>query len=215
MNTSKLARLINVHPDSIRRWATKEYNRFLSPSAVPGKGHQREFNPRDVAILLFVAVERTSGASREDITDRLARFEADGWDGLPDAPSDWFRADVDGTLPVAVAAEQSRVGAELAVLKNENTYLRDALVAAEERETRAQHELERLQASERASISQVHDLELELSQAHGDVEALRARLGAYAITGKEPISLALIVAVASIAGALLVLLSVVVTRLLF
>ena len=215
MNTGTLAKLLGTHPDTVRRWATKEYDRFLSPSAVPGKGHEREFSPRDVAILLFVSVERSSGASRASITDRLARFQSDAWQGLPDAPPEWFGSDQDGTLSVAVASEQARALVDLAVLQNEITHLRDALAAAEERETHARHELERLQASERASISQTHDLELQLSQAHGDVEALRARLAGYAITGKEPISLAVIILIASLAGAILVIVSFVVARLLF
>jgi outer membrane protein TolC len=115
---------------------------------------------------------------------------------------------------VAVAASKAYDVAQNTILRHELETARQQLEVAEERVVQLQQELDTLQVKKVSADTRVHTLELELSQARGEVAELRARLSAYAITGGDkPIPVALIILVSALAVAILVIVLLIVVRL--
>ncbi len=217
MNTATIARLIDVSPDTVRRWCdTRDYyGAFLSPGATPGDGIEREFNRHDLRVLHYIATERNfSKTPHELIKTALAGMQASGYAELPDVPDQWTAPPQDGRIAVNEASENAQQLAELTTLQIVNQTLREKLIDATERAERLQRDLDHLRSEKNVAETQVHSLELELERARGEVSTLQARLQSYAITGGErPIPVLLIILAALVVGALMVLITMVVVRL--
>lgn len=227
MNTKRLADLLGVHSDSVRRW-TARYSALMSDGATPPTGVAREYSQHDAAIMLYVATQREAQTPLEDIHDRLLEMQRNRWEGLPQPPPEWFvpTSKIQTAIEVPPDADDEEIHtrfmvkraaefAQLEVLKNELTHTRHELQQAQEHANQLQAKLDMLEASERASQGEVTDLRLQLSEANGKVAALEARLSAYAITGgDQPVPVALIIVSALLAGAVLVALALVLARVL-
>lgn len=209
---SSVARLVGTSPDSLRRWC-EEYAAFLSPSAVPPKGTERDFNTHDICILNYIGAQRKAHALHDEIREQLVTMQRDGWAGLPPLPEEWQDGPADGRIAVSEAAQHSQHLAEIAAQGIVIAQLRESLQGATERAERAERELSHLQASERATEAEKHELALELERARGEVSTLQARLAAYSITGDKPVSLPVLVAVTALAAVAVVLVVLVVVRL--
>jgi DNA-binding transcriptional MerR regulator len=212
MNVSSVARLVGTSPDSLRRWC-EEYAAFLSPSAVPPKGTERDFNTHDIRILNYIGAQRKAHALHDEIREQLVTMQRDGWAGLPPMPEEWQDGPADGRIAVSEAAQHSQHLAEIAAQGIVIAQLREALQDATGRAERAERELSHLQASERATAGEKHELALELERARGEVATLQARLSAYALTGDRPLPLAVIILVTALAVAAVVVVLLVVVRL--
>lgn len=213
MNVSSAARLVGTSPDSLRRWC-EEYAAFLSPSATPPKGVERDFNTHDLRILNYISAQRKAHALHDAIKDQLAAMQRDRWAELPPVPDDWQDGPADGRIAVSDAAQHSQHLAEIAAQGIVIAQLRESLQNATERAERAERELSHLQASERATEGEKHALEVELATARGEITTLQARLSAYALTGDRPLPLAVIVLVTALAAVVIVLVVFAVARLL-
>jgi DNA-binding transcriptional MerR regulator len=215
MRPTVLSRLLNVSGQTLRRW-TSDYRRFLSAGATPAKGKPRQLSEHDIRVLSLVATLRNAGYEPDKIIQRLEKEEAQGWEGLPDLPSEWAVAGE--TMSVALAASKAYDVAQNTILQRELESARQQLQIAEQRVDQLQQELETLRVEKTSSDSRVHALELELSQAHGEVATLQARLQSYALAygmGRDrPLPLVLVVAVTAVAAVLVVLVVFVVARLL-
>ena len=223
METKELADLLNVVPNTIRRW-TEEYHRFLSPTAHPPKGKNRVLTLHDARVLHYIKAARDTGQAPETIMARLESMMADDWRNLPDVPPEWDNPAE--TMTVVAAADRAYDLAALAVAQRELEMVQQALQEASARAENAELRVKDLEAeiaTQRATESvareefhqQLHTAQIELSQARGEVAELKARLSAYAITGGDkPIPVALIVLVTAVAAVLVVLLVFVVARLL-
>jgi chromosome segregation ATPase len=151
---------------------------------------------------MMVGSLRDMGRLQHEIEQELTQLQADGWQGLPDLPAEW--SGVGESVALDVAASRASELVQVAALQVELQHVKTALQAAQER-------VQALEAVEARN----HALELELSAARGEVRELQARLAAYAITGGgKPIPVALIVAVALLAGAVLVALAFILARVL-
>lgn len=73
-SVSQMARAINRTPPTVRAW-TKEFGDFLSPTANPPRGEERQFTEEDAAVLRTVATLRDQGIEYADIIAALDRGE--------------------------------------------------------------------------------------------------------------------------------------------
>ncbi len=212
MNVSSVARLVGTSPDSLRRWC-EEYAPYLSPSAVPPKGTERDFNTHDIRILNYIGAQRKAHALHDEIREQLVTMQRDGWAGLPPLPAEWDEPPADGRIAVSDAGQHAQHLAEIAAQGIVIAQLRESLQDATGRAERLEHELHHVQASERATEAEKHDLAIELERARGEVATLQARLSGYALTGDRPLPLAVIILVTALAAVAVVLLVLVVVRL--
>lgn len=203
MNPAAVAHYLNVAVDTIRRW-TKDYQEFLTPDALPGSGRNRSFAEHDLAVLIFIAGQRSTGVDSRTIKERLASMRANGWQGLPSVPPEWYGQE---TMPVAQAASRANELAQIAALQVELQYTREKLEAAEKRADALAAQLTTLEGSQTATAADLHQARLELERARGEVATLQARLGAYRLGGDKPVSpLVLIglIALVTVAAVLLI-----------
>lgn len=213
METKRLADWIGTHPDTIRRW-TKKYAPFLSNSATPKKGSSRVYTRHDAAVMQFIGAQRDAGLDLDDIYKRLVELRDQQWENLPAAPDVWFEQERDDAISLKVASERASELAQVAVLQNELTHTREMLQEAQQREFQLQHDLENLQASERASSGEIADLKLQLAQEQGNVAALKAQLQQYALGGNQPLPVGAIIVRVALVMVVIVLCVFVVARLL-
>ncbi len=222
MQPIDLAKLLSVTANTIRRW-TAEFYQYLTPQASPPPGKPRIYSEHDQRVFHYIAAARESNKPLETIHAQLEAMRADSWVGLPDLPPAW--RDQSEHMPVSLAASKAYDFAQIAVLQRDLEYTRaelqhatDRAESAEARVSDLQNTINAVRASEQATQAelqqQLHTAQLELSQARGEVETLRARLGAYAITGGDrPLPVALIILVSALAVAVLVIVLLIVVRL--
>jgi DNA-binding transcriptional MerR regulator len=214
-NVNSLAKLLGVSTDTVRRW-TREYAEFLSPTGSPTKGKMRVLNTTDMQILTFIAGQRSLGADKDAISNKLIVLRARDWQGLPDLPSEWDETQ-NSTVPVELAVARASEIAQIAVLQREVEHLNKSLEEAETRVKKLELELEDLRTQKETSERDKHALEIELEKARGEVTRLHAEQHAYDLaygfgTGK-PVSIALIISAALLIGILLVVVAALVLKL--
>ena len=118
MNTGSVARLLNVSPHTIYRWA-RTYRDFLHGDATPPDGLARLFCERDVQVLLFVAQLRREGMAHESIEKRLEAVVENGWKGLPKVPDDWQDTARNVIVPTSFVKRRGQEGVQLAHISKE------------------------------------------------------------------------------------------------
>jgi len=212
MNIAALAKELEVHGDTIRRWCS-DYRQFLSPTANPGKGQVRSLTRHDLAVMAFVAKLRKDQVSPHEIRQRLLDMQQSGWERLNEVPDEWLEEPADDDIPIALAEARAREIATIAALQTELTHVRTALDNAQKRAESLQSELDTMRESEGAAAGKIHALEVDLERARGEVAALEARLSAYAVTGDKPLSVAAIILVTALTVAVLLIVLLIVVRL--
>ncbi len=224
MNVAKLAELLDVHPDTVRRWAGKDYKQFMSPTATPQRGKTRVFTTTDAAVLSYIATMRTEGKPADEIHQRLVEMQSERWIDLPEVPTYWFSDSYEETMTVELAAVRASQVAQIAVLQTELEHTRlelqaaqDQLVEARSRVTNLEIELEALRASSetitRELQEQIHTREVELERAKQDVARFEGQLQQYSLGREKPINVGLIILVTAFVVAVLVIILLVVVRL--
>lgn len=83
MKPTELAKLLDVSPVTLRRWAGVEFSEFLSPTGAGQNGAHRSFSDQDARILGLVAEKKAKNASADDITAELRSLRSDDWRNLP------------------------------------------------------------------------------------------------------------------------------------
>lgn len=219
MNISTLAKLLNVHADTVRRW-THEYRQFMSPTATPGKGKTRQLVDNDLAVLAYIAHVREQDMSPDEIRGRLMEMQHDGWRDLPRVPEEWTLDSDDDSMPVALAAERASAIAQVAVLQTELQHVRaglestqQALEEAQQKVENLQTEIETLRGSHQVTESQLHQAQLELERAKADVARYEGQLMQYAVGSGRPVPVIVLVALTAVAVAVLLIVLLVVVRL--
>jgi DNA-binding transcriptional MerR regulator len=223
MQPNDIARLMGITSNTIRRWTT-EFYKYLTPQASPPKGKPRIYGEHDQRVFHFIKAARDKNKPLETIQAQLETMHADNWRGLPDIPAEW--REQSETMPVSLAASKAYDFAQIAVLQRDLEHTRaeletaqNALEAAQKRVIDLENDNARLRASQSVTDSefqaQLHAAQLEAEKQRGEVEALKARLSAYAITGGDkPIPVAVIVAVTALLAVAVVVLVFVVARVL-
>ena len=126
MNVAALAQLIDVHPDTVRRWC-KDYRQFMSSTATPQKGKTRVLTTHDAAVLSYVSTARDNNLDPQEILDRLTEMQTNGWSDLPQIPVEWFADPTEETMSVELAAVRASQVAQIAVLQKELEHTRTEL----------------------------------------------------------------------------------------
>lgn len=65
-SVSEVARLLGVEPAKVKRWA-KEFAEYLSLTAQPAKGEERQFSEADLRVLAVVAEHLELGNDVDDV----------------------------------------------------------------------------------------------------------------------------------------------------
>lgn len=199
MGPSEAARQTGVSPDTLRRWL-RDYAEFFSPSANPGGGRERHLTPHDQRLALLIANLRNSGLAHRDIQARLEESRAGGYEDLPPLPDQGV-----GSIPSDVAAARAKDLVDNAILQRELAHMQQALSQSQEQVKALEAELQEARTTGQGQTNRVHDLELELATARGELAALQARLEGYAFGGSRPIAPALLIMAALAAGAALLM----------
>jgi DNA-binding transcriptional MerR regulator len=214
MNTTRFCALAHITHSTLRNW-TATFAPFLSPQATPAKGKTRSLTDHDLRVLYLVSMLRDTGLGIADISLRLKDLQRDDWVGLPDLPAEW--ADPGESVSLGVAVSKAHDVAQIAVLQRDLEYTRAELQTALERADWLDQELTTLKADKAADVARLHALELELGQARGEVDTLRAELRAFTLAygmGRDhPLPLAVVVGVTALVAVAVVLISLVVLRL--
>ena len=71
---SEVARFLGVDPDKVKRWA-KEFAEYLSLTAQPAKGKERQFSEADLRVLAVVAEHLELGNDADDVHYALSSGE--------------------------------------------------------------------------------------------------------------------------------------------
>ena len=231
MQPNDLARLLNVSAHTMRRWCN-EFAPYLSPGAAPPKGNPRALNDHDQRVLMLVGSLRAMGQERDDILQRLDKERGNGWQSLPELPSEFSQVPMP-SVPVDQAASRAYDLAQLAALQTQVQYLgqrNQELAASLESAQKQVEELEELlshlreesmvterklrdesllaerQLREQASAAEQesHEVEVQLLQARAEVARLQGELKAYSLGCGGPVNVVLIVAGAVLFGVVLV-----------
>lgn len=210
MQPAELAHLLGVSANTVRRW-TRVFRKYLTPTGSPRPGAPRRLTPLDVRILRLVAQARAENQPQELIEETLDALQANDWRDLPEVPAEWEQPGETITLPAA--ASRAYDMAQIAVLQRDLEHVRGQLAAATERVTELEEALKSAEAAGYDKDTRLHELELELAAARGQVAELQARLSGFTLAGERALSPAALMLVAVAAGALLVLLAFVVLRL--
>ncbi|MBY0527703.1 MAG: helix-turn-helix domain-containing protein [Gemmataceae bacterium] len=67
---SEVARLLGVEPAKVKRWA-KEFAEYLSLTASPAKGQERQFSEADLRVLAVIADHLELGNGADDVHSAL------------------------------------------------------------------------------------------------------------------------------------------------
>lgn len=209
MQPQQLARKLNVTSNTIRRWC-ELYHPFLSPLASPPRGKTRVLSDLDVRVLTYIGTARDLGQPQELIEMRLKAMLDNDWRDLPDLP--WSQPEDMIAVPAAAALAGEMVA--VAVLQRDLEDTRQRLEASQQRVLDLENQIASVRASQDATDSQLHQAQLELERARGDVAELKARLSAYAITGgAAPLPVLLIAAVVALGVLVALVLLLIVVRL--
>ncbi len=82
--TSHVTKVFDVSPQTVRNWA-EEFSRYLSVSAAPGRGRNRQFSEDDFRVFALVAAMKKSGAPNDEIHVSLAAGQRGDLPPLPPA----------------------------------------------------------------------------------------------------------------------------------
>jgi len=69
--TKDVAQRFGVSPDTVRIWTT-QFSAYLSPTASPEKGRQRNFTEEDMEILALIAAMKGQGSKFDEIAASLS-----------------------------------------------------------------------------------------------------------------------------------------------
>lgn len=155
---TQAARSANVSTTSIRNWS-KLYADYLSPSANPPPGIQREFTPADLSVFSTVAVLRSQLVEPDQI--RAALDEGQRLEPISPPPheqpaADQDQADQAAEARAAVNAAENAIAIYrdlVTTVEARNQELTDRLISAEARAAAAERELEVLRQLYEAATS--------------------------------------------------------------
>lgn len=200
MRPSEAARQAGTSPDTLKRWL-KQYREYFTPSATPLTGRSRQLTAHDQRLAIYIASLRNADLSYQDIQARLEEARANEWEDLPPLPQQGAE-----NIPSDVAAARAREMVENALLSRELAHARDQLQALTT-------ELETAHTNETSQAGRIHELELALERARGQVAQLEARLSGYALGGERAIAPALLMLIMLVSGAALILIAFLALRL--
>lgn len=84
ISPSQLAKMTNIHPNSVRNWS-REFGEFFTPEARGDVG-KRSYMEADVEAMRVIAALKKSGASNEEIRQRLRDHDAPSVVDVPPSP---------------------------------------------------------------------------------------------------------------------------------
>jgi len=186
MKPQQLAALLNIAPNTLRKWAGTDYATFLSPGAAGFNGASRTFSDQDARILGWVAELKAKNTPAAEILVMLREAQRDNWRTLPPLPGGMANDEPVALMPVEAAEEKIK-----ALRDRYNMEL--SLIVRERDELKAQ-------------LNTVHEENSELQKRLAEITAkeaeLRGRLEQYALGGRQLSAVALMT-IALLIGSLL------------
>ncbi len=82
MQSNEAAKLIRIHPNTVRLWTTK-YKEFFSSNGQGGSGSQRSLTEDDVRVLAYIASLKHDGLISDEVVAALKQAHERGFDMLP------------------------------------------------------------------------------------------------------------------------------------
>jgi DNA-binding transcriptional MerR regulator len=155
MKTNELAHRIGISPSLLRKW-TDQYREFLSETAAPDPGQEREFTIEDCFVMATVSVLRDDAMPHAAIKEEIAggtRIEM-----LPELPSEEIEA--------------ARRAVQLVPVDRLHRAL-DRVDALRTELERVIAERDKALADKEAANKQIADLREELGAARKEAELLR------------------------------------------
>lgn len=207
MGPSEAARRVGTSADTVKRWLA-QYPQYFTPSANPEGQRPRNLEPHDLAVLAMIKNLRDTGLLHEDIGRRLEELRANNYADLPPVPGDSGES-----IAPEVAAARASTLVEKALLERELDLAQQQLKVARQELTAARSELTTALEAGQQQAGRIHELELALERARGEVARLEARLSGYTLAGGRSLSPAALVLLALAVGALLMLIAFVALRL--
>jgi DNA-binding transcriptional MerR regulator len=173
--TEQASGRFGVARQTIINWA-ETFERYLSPSANPGRSRTRFFTVDDMTVFDLVATSKAAGLTYEEIAQALERGQRGQAPAeTPEEMTVMLAADVERQL----TAQIDLLNRKVADLNEENARLRQAehdLI-----ETRAtlaviRQQLERAEGQEQNLQEQIQRLMKDLGRAEATIEALQKQL---------------------------------------
>lgn len=116
MKAGELQALLNLKSSTLHKYAT-DYAEYLSPSAVSGAGHHREYTEHDARVLKLILTMKGEKLSADDIAVTLNSLRSGDWQQLP--PLDQNGGEIIPTRENLVAAgkRESALQREIEILR--------------------------------------------------------------------------------------------------
>ena len=207
---TKYANLANVSVGTVRRWVDI-YARFLTPGANPPKGQTRLLSPHDQRVLYYVACMRDNGTDQDTIIERLSEMQEKDFGGLPELPVEWGIGEE--TVPVGLAISRASEVVQAAVLQKELQHTQQTLALAEARVGELEIELSHAAGRSEQLEAEKTNLLVQVEQLKGEVARLEGRLAGYSFGREKPVNVGFIIVAALLAGAVVVLVAMLLTAL--
>lgn len=175
MQPHEAARLLDIHPNTVRTWTSdKRYKRFFSDTAQGGDGSARDLTDDDIRVLHYIDQMKDRGLRADEVEASLEQAQAQGFDRLP-MP---VQSDAIARTPVipVQAAEAAVRGKQdaLEIMREEmRERLQEMRELVEYERSRAQEERERYEQSN----ERIRDLERQVGKLEGKLSILERELG--------------------------------------
>lgn len=194
MKVSEIAKLLNIAPNTPRKWAS-EFSEFLSPTGAGGNGVHRSFSSEDARIIAWIALLKAKNTTPDEIRLILRSAQKANWRDLPELPGGLEHGDPVMMMPVEVAETKMRslqlqYEQQLTSISRERDDLRERLAA-----------LEKSEGSTRGENKALQQRIIELTAKEAELRGIASQ---YTFAGRRWNVAALIVA-ALVAGVLLTL----------
>src|SRR3990167_1856110 len=165
MQPHEVARLIDVHPNTIRTWtADDRYRRFFSATAQGGGGQARDLMDDDIRVVNYINHLKDQGRQADEVEASLEQAKLRGLDTLP------MPRQTDAIVPTPVipiqAAEAALRGKQdaLEIMREEmRERLQEMRELVEYERSRATDERNRYEASN----EKVRELERQVGKLEG------------------------------------------------
>lgn len=170
MQPHEVARLIDVHPNTIRTWtADDRYRRFFSATAQGGGGQARDLTDDDIRVVNYINHLKDQGRQADEVEASLEQAMLRGLDTLP------MPRQTDAIVPTPVIPVQAAEAAlrgkqdELEIYRERLQELRELV---EYERQRANQERERLDLS----TDKIAQLNHKIGSLETKVEMLEQQL---------------------------------------
>lgn len=161
---TRAAEVIGISKGAIRAYTLRpEYQRYLSTEATPEAGKERKFTRDDLRLLKFIFEHTNVGETHKAIVEHLSAGKLDDFDWSPPEPQQAVESGEASTTALVPIEQLRAIQAILADTRQREGEARE----------QAQAQIQALQEEMRQERKKVEELQRELGQAQGALEAYK------------------------------------------